>query len=261
MGRNKLNLKKILVGAAIMALPFTTPKSLEAKTSGEIPKDTTKTEEVHGTLKNELGYNINSNIASNQRFWGMPFANFPVYSQSVGATKGKLSTLVNLDVNLKDNKLYTAFANIGYSQSLGDVHPSLENFLAHAGATGFRFNLGEEWGSAAIGYLGLTTDFPLNPSIFYKRLIGFGDGNFIQGEISENIPNPLSDKNKLKSSLSVGYNIGGLIEGRDITEAKVNVSAPINLGKFLVTPSTSYHFPLPKSSGGFIFGISASAKF
>jgi len=246
----KKSLRNILVGGAIGLASLLPMKGLEAQTV--IQEDTTKTEKIQ---KNKFNIGLKGDLVNSSRFWGIPFLNKPIYSQSLNVNYGNFSASTTGQVNVKDLKLYAIPTYVGFSKSLS------KKISSHLGYTFFEFNLGENWENASIVSAGLTTNFPLNPSITYNRLFGFGGGEYIEGSLSKNIP--LTKSSSINLSGKIGYNNKVIRDKSGFTHLEGCVNIPIKLlDKINLSPYINYFQSL---SGvvktGFNGGLSASAKF
>ena len=188
----KKSLRNILVVGAIGIASFLPMKSLEAQTV--IQEDTTKTAKIQ---KNKFNISLNGNLVNKSKFWGIPFLNNPVYSQSLNVSYGNFLASTTGQVDVKNLKLSTIPTYIGFSKSLS------KTIFFHLGYTFFEFNLGENWENASLVSAGLTTKLPLNPSIIYNRLFGFGGGDYIEGGLSKEIPLTKSSSINLSGKMGV----------------------------------------------------------
>lgn len=247
----KKPLRNILVVGAIGLANLLPMKGLEAQTV--IQEDTTKTEKIQ---KNKFNIGLKGDLINKYRFWGMPFLDSPVYKQSLNVNYGNFSASTTGQVNVKDHKLYAIPTYVGFSKSLS------KKISSHLGYTLFKFNLGENWESASIVSAGLTTNFPLNPSITYNRLFGFGGGEYIEGSLSKNIP--LTKSSSINLSGKLGFNNKVFLWDRaGFTHLEGCINIPIKLlDKINLSPYINYFQSLSDIvKTGFNGGLSASARF
>lgn len=247
----KKPLRNILVVGAIGLASLLPMKGLEAQTV--IQEDTTKTEKIQ---KNKFNIGLKGDLINKYRFWGMPFLDSPVYKQSLNVNYGNFSASTTGQVNVKDHKLYAIPTYVGFSKSLS------KKISSHLGYTLFKFNLGESWESASVVSAGLTTNFPLNPSITYNRLFGFGGGEYIEGSLSKNIP--LTKSSSINLSGKLGFNNKVFLWDRaGFTHLEGCINIPIKLlDKINLSPYINYFQSLSDIvKTGFNGGLSASARF
>ena len=248
----KKSLRNILVAGAIGLANLLPMKGLEAQTV--IQEDTTKTEKIQ---KNKFNIGLKGDLVNKSRFWGIPtsFLDKPIYSQSLNVNYGNFSASTTGRVNVKDLKLFVIPTYVGFSKSLS------KKISSHLGYTLFKFNLGEGWENASIVSAGLTTNFPLNPSITYNRLFGFGGGEYIEGGLSKNIP--LTKSSSINLSGKIGYNNKILRDRTGFSHLEGCINIPIKLlDKINLSPYINYFQSLSDIvKTGFNGGLSASARF
>lgn len=240
----KKTLRNILLAGAITLASFLPMKNLEARTA--IQEDTVKTEE---TEKSKVNFSLNGNLTNKSRFWGFPFLDSPVYTQSLNANYGNFSASVAGDVDVNNKKLFNVQTNIGFAKPLS------KKMSFYLGYVLFNFDLGEGWDKASIAYAGLAANLPLNPSITYNRVFGFGGGEYIEGSLSQNIP--LTKNTSVNLSGKLGYNDKVMRDTTGFTHLEGNVNIPIKLSdKITLSPYINYFQSLSKDiTSGFTGGI------
>lgn len=232
---------KILVAGAIGLASLFPMKSLEAQTIIE---------------KNKFNIGLKGDLINKSRFWGMPFSDNPFYEQSLNVNYGNFSASTTGRVNVKENfELSEMSTYAGFSKSLS------EKISSHLGYIFFKFNLGESWENASVISAGLNTNFPLNPSITYNQLFGFGGGEYMEGNLSKNIP--LTKSSHINLSGKIGYNNKVLRDRAGFTHLEGCIKIPIKLSdKINFSPCINYFQPLSNDvTNGFTGGLSASARF
>jgi hypothetical protein len=243
-------LRNILLAGTICLASFLPLKGLEARTA--IQEDTVKTEE---TKKNNFNINLNGCLKNKSRFWGFPFSDTPVYTESLSANYGKFSASIAGDININDKKLFNVQTSIGFSQPLS------KKISFYLGYVFFYFNMGEGWDNASIAYAGLAADLPLNPSITYNRLIRFGGGDYIEGKLSENLP--LTKNIGVNLSGKIGYNNKVMRNKSGFTHLEGDINIPIKLSdKIALSPYINYFQALSDDiKSGFTCGLAVNTKF
>ena len=225
-------LRKMMIVGAIGLASFLPIKNLEAKTaSGE---DTTKTEE---TQKNKLSVNLNANLANKTRFWGSPFINSPVYTQSLNADYGNFSASIVGETEVNKKKLFNLIVRAGF------VQPLSKKISLNLGYLFSNFNLEKGWEKVSMASAGLATSLPLNPSITYNRLLGLGGGAYVEGDLSQEIP--ITKNISVNLSGKLGYNDKAMRDRSSFTHLEGNVNVPIKLSdEITLSPYLSYFQPL-----------------
>jgi len=199
--------------------------------------------------KSKINISVAGNLANKLKFWGMPFLDSPVYTQSLNANYGNFSASIAGDVDVNNKKLFNMQTHAGFSQPISD------KLNAYLGYVFFNFNLGEGWDYASILYGGLAADLPLNPSVTYNRLFRFGGGEYIEGSISHAFP--LGEKIGISLSQKAGYNNKAGRDKTGFSHLETGVSVPIQLSNSVnITPYLNYlHSLSDEVKSGFYGGI------
>ena len=201
---------------------------------------------------NNLNVNLNGNYASEMRFWGMPFIDSPMYTQSLNFNHGKFMVSLSGTRNMDTEKLYSGNVLLNYTQ------PISSKLTASVGKIYFKFNLGGYWDDASVSYAGLNADMPFNPAISYNKLTGFGGGEYIEGSLSKTFP--VNNKVAVSTSAKIGYNAKALRDKTSFSHLEEEVSIPIQVTDRLnITPKLKIIFPLAEDvSGGDYWEVNAS---
>jgi len=236
----KKTLRNILLAGTITLASLFPMKNVLAK-----PQDQEKT-------KPKINISVAGNLANKSRFWGMPFLDSPVYTQSLNANYGNFSASIAGDVDVNNKKLFNIQTHAGFSQ------PILDKLNAYLGYLFFNFNLGEGWDYASILYGGLAADIPLNPSVTYNRLFRFGGGEYIEGSVSHAFP--IGEKIGISLSQKVGYNNKAGRDKTGFSHLETGINVPIQLSnKANITPYLNYlHSLSDEVKGGFYGGINVN---
>ena len=246
----KTNTLMNLVTAGLVGVASILPgKGLEGQVNDETLNDSIKIEQEE---TKEVNFNIHSDLANKSRFWGLPFLESPKYAQTFGINYNGFLVSLAGDIDVKKTKLFNITSHLGYSK------PISKTFTAHAGALRFDFNLDEGWDKAFLGYISLAANTHLNPSITYNRLVGFGDGEYIEGDLSKKIS--LNDKVGLRFSGKIGYNAQVMRENTGFSHVQGTVEAPLNIKSISINPYINYFGSLSDEvNTGFTFGFSANS--
>jgi len=231
----KKTLRNILLAGAITLASLSPMKKVLAKTQ-EDPKPKTN-------------ISVAGNLANKSKFWGMPFLESPVYSQSVNVSRGKFGASLLGNYDIKKERLFDIDMGVSFSQPISD------KLNAYLGYVFFNFNLGEGWDYASILYGGLAADLPLKPSVTYNRLFRFGGGEYIEGSVSHAFP--LGEKMEISLSQKVGYNNKAGRDKTGFSHLETGVSVPIQLPNSVnITPYLNYlHSLSDEVKSGFYGGI------
>lgn len=248
----KKTLKNMLVVGAIGLASFLPMKNLEAKTAGG--EDTTKIEETEETQKNKLNFNLDMVLKNKSRFWGSPFSDSPVYKQSLNANYGSFSASVAGEVDVNNKKLFNVQTSVGFAKPLS------KKISFYLGYVSFNFDLGEGWDKAAVAYASLAANLPLNPSITYNKLFGFGGGEYIEGSLSQSIP--FKKNTSVNLSGKLGYNKKVMRTKTGFTHFEGNINIPIKLSdNTTLSPYINYFQSLAKDiKSGFNGGLAVKVK-
>jgi hypothetical protein len=234
----KRTLRKIVLAGAITLASLFPMKNVLAQPQ-ENPKPKTNIS-VAGNLANKL------------KFWGMPFLDSPVYSQSVNVNRGKFDISLVGKYDIKKGRLFDIDTGISFSQPISD------KLNAYLGYVFFNFNLGEGWDYASVLYGGLAADLPLNPSVTYNKLFRFGGGEYIEGSVSHAFP--LGEKMGISLSQKAGYNNKAGRDKTGFSHLETGVSVPIQLSNRVnITPYLNYlHSLSDEVKSGFYGGINVN---
>lgn len=245
----KKTLRNMLAVGAIGLASLLPMKGLEARTA--IQEDTVKTEE---TQKNKFNISLDGDLKNKSRFWGFPFLDSPVYTQSLNANYGNFSAAIAGDVDIKNNKLFNVQTSVGFFKPLS------KKMSFYLGYVFFNFNLGEGWDNASIAYAGLAANLPLNPSITYNKVFGFGGGEYIEGNLSKNFP--LTKNTGVNLSGKIGYNNKVMRDKVGFTHLEGNINIPIKLSdKVVLSPYINYFQALSDDvKSGFTAGLAVNAR-
>ena len=207
----------LLVGTITLASLF--PMKADAQTQ-ENPKP-------------KINISVAGNLVNKSKFWGMPFLDSPVYSQSVNVSRGKFGVSLVGNYDIKKGRLYDIDTGVSFSQPISD------KLNAYLGYVFFNFNLGEGWNYASILYGGLAANLPLNPSITYNRLFRFGGGEYMEGSVSHAFP--LGEKIEISLSQKAGYNNKAGRDKTGFSHLETGISVPIQLSNSVnITPYLNY---------------------
>ena len=205
------------------------------------------------STKPKINFGTNGRIVDKSRFWGLPFLDSPMYSQSLNLNNGNLSLSLIGNIDVENKNLFDIDFLVNY------VHPISDNLVAYAGNLAFLFNIGEGWNTAALSYGGLAANLPLNPSITYSRLSGFVSGEYVEGEISKKFQ---IGSTGLNSSMKIGYNNNALRIGKGFSHMEVNASVPIDINDSItITPHLKYTHPFTSEiKKGYNAGLDVNLK-
>lgn len=245
----KKTLKNMLVLWAIGLTSLLPMKGLEAKTV--IEKDDTKTEE---TRKNKFNFSLNGNLVNTSRFWGMPFSDNIIYTQSLNVNYGGFSASIAGNINVNEIELFSKKIHVKFSQPLSKI---MSFYLGYVSS---KFNLGEKLEGVSVAYAGLDSTLPLNPSITYHKLFGFIRGEYIEGNVSKDIP--LTKNTSMNFSGKLGHNNKVLRDKTGFTHLEGSINIPIELSnKITLSPYINYFQSLSKDiKSGFTGGLIVNVK-
>ena len=233
----KKTLRNIVLAGAITLASLSPMKKVLAQ-----PQDQEKP-------KSKINISVAGNLVNKSKFWGMPFLDSPVYTQSLNANYGNFSASIAGDVDVNNKKLFNMQTHAGFFQPLS------KTISFHLGYMFFNFNLGEGWDYASILYGGLAADLPLNPSVTYNRLFRFGGGEYIEGSVFHAFP--LGEKIGISLSQKAGYNNKAGRDKTGFSHLETGVSVPIQLSNSVnITPYLNYlHSLSDEVKSGFYGGI------
>ncbi len=242
--------KILTTGAALLTLA-SAPKSLEAQATNDgALNDTTTIEEVQ---ENTFNYNVGLSLENKSRFWGLPFVDSPHFKQNLGVNYGNL--YLSLVGHVKEGEFFDLDTDLTYIQPLSD------NLSVNAGVMRFDYDDPEKsWITGYVPHTGVSLNAPLNPSISYNHLIGFGGGDYIEGSVSESMS--LGENAGLNLTGKLGYNMNAMIDGKRITHAQTTLSAPFSIKGVSFSPYINHFTSLSEDvENGFTGGVSVSKSF
>ena len=180
--------------------------------------------------------NLGADVVNKSRFWGMPFLENMRYKQTLDIGRGNLGFSLAGHYDMKRGRLFDVDTGVSLFQPISD------NLSAYLGGVRFDFNLEGDWDNAALLYGGLASSGPLNPSLAYNRLIGFGGGSYIEGAISQSFP--LGDS-AVSVSEKVGYNHKVMRDKSGLSHLETAVEMPIQVLEGLtIVPHLNYFYSL-----------------
>ncbi|HEA46648.1 MAG TPA: hypothetical protein ENH99_02600 [Candidatus Pacearchaeota archaeon] len=231
--RNKTRKTRTLATLATAALVAFTPLKAEAQ-------------------KDNPNLSVSSDIANQSRFWGMPFLDTPHYKQSINLDYKNLSTSIVAHADVNQGRFFDVDLLVSYS------HPLSSIFSVYGGGLGFAYHNEEKIEPGAIAYAGVEAEVPLNPSVTYSKLFGFGGGDYIESAVSEDIP-----KTGINLTGKLGWNHNALWEGTGFTHAEGIATTTIDLSDNIqFSPRLNYISPFIEDvPRGFLVGANLSFTF
>lgn len=199
--------------------------------------------------KDNPSLSVSSDIANKSRFWGFPFLDTPHYRQTINMDYKDLSISLVAHADVKQKRVFDIDTHVSYS------HPLSNTFSAYGGGLGFGYDNGEEIEFGLVAYVGVEADVPLNPSVTYSKLFGFGGGDYLESAVSEDIP-----RTGVNLTGKLGWNHNALWEGTGFTHAEGIATTDIDLSDNIqFSPRLTYISPFIRDiPRGFLVGANLS---